>query len=190
LLVYSRDEFLGKEIWEIGLLNDEKDGSVAVRELQKTGFIYYEDLPIRAKQGSLSFSRQQVLKPEVIDLNKVIGEISNMLQRLISKDIRLFARLASKLNHIKADSGHLSHLIMNLVAKARDAMPYGGNLTIETQNFTVDKKLKKFNKRHIVKSAKAQPSRFACRKLKKLESFKEDNVFRQSQKKNDNVYSS
>lgn len=60
---------------------------------------------------SLAFSRQQVFKREVIDSNKVIREISNMLQRLISEDVQLVARLASKLNHIKADSGQLSHLI-------------------------------------------------------------------------------
>jgi len=97
----------------------------------------------------LAFSRQQVLKSETVNLNKVIGEVSNILQRLISKDIQLITRLNSKLGYVKADPGQLSHLVMNLVVNARDAMPHGGVLTIETKNFTIDKEFKEFAEQGI-----------------------------------------
>jgi signal transduction histidine kinase len=86
----------------------------------------------------LAFSRRQVLLPEVIDLNAVVVNVSTMLRWLIGEDIEVIIRLSPGLGHIKADPGQLEQVIMNLAVNARDAMPQGGQLTIETANVTLD----------------------------------------------------
>ncbi|MFL6210413.1 MAG: PAS domain S-box protein [Pyrinomonadaceae bacterium] len=86
----------------------------------------------------LAFSRKQVLQPKVIDLNAVVSELEKMLRRLIGEDIGLRTALAPTLGSIKADPGQIEQIIMNLVVNARDAMPQGGKLTIETQNVYLD----------------------------------------------------
>ncbi len=86
----------------------------------------------------LAFSRRQVLEPQVLDLNRVTGDLENMLRRLIGEDINLEKRLARDLGRVKADPGQLEQVIMNLVVNARDAMPLGGKITIETANATLD----------------------------------------------------
>ncbi len=85
-------------------------------------------------QQLLAFSRQQVLKPVVLNLNEVITETLNLLQRLIGEDVELAIALNSKTGRVNADPGQLSQIIMNLAVNARDAMPHGGKLTIETAN--------------------------------------------------------
>lgn len=119
---------------ELTLRRLKKDGTLRanIEEIKKAG----ERSALLTHQ-LLAFSRQQALKTEVIDLNRVISETSSMLRRLISKDIRLVARLSPDPSLVGADAGQLSHVIINLVANARDAMPQGGVLTIETSNFTV-----------------------------------------------------
>jgi PAS domain S-box-containing protein len=87
----------------------------------------------------LAFSRRQVLLPEVIDLNEVVVNVSTMLRWLIGEDIEVIIRLSPGLDRIKADPGQLEQVIMNLAVNARDAMPQGGQLTIETANVTLDK---------------------------------------------------
>jgi two-component system cell cycle sensor histidine kinase/response regulator CckA len=82
----------------------------------------------------LAFSRKQVLQPKVFDLNSVISELEKMLQRLIGEDIELRTVLGVEPGSVKADPGQIEQVIMNLVVNARDAMPYGGKLTIETKN--------------------------------------------------------
>jgi PAS domain S-box-containing protein len=86
----------------------------------------------------LAFSRRQVLLPEVIDLNLVVVNVSTMLRWLIGEDIEVIIRLSPGLGYIKADTGQLEQVLMNLAVNARDAMPHGGRLTIETANVVLD----------------------------------------------------
>ena len=86
----------------------------------------------------LAFSRQQPLEPKVLDLNIVVTELEKMLTRLIGEDIVLKSALAPSLGRVKADASQMEQVIMNLVVNARDAMPHGGKLTIETANIEVD----------------------------------------------------
>jgi two-component system, cell cycle sensor histidine kinase and response regulator CckA len=86
----------------------------------------------------LAFSRQQVLAPQVLDLNALVGNMEKMLKRLIGEHIELRAALAPELGAVKADAGQLEQVIVNLAVNARDAMPDGGRLTIETRNAQLD----------------------------------------------------
>jgi PAS domain S-box-containing protein len=82
----------------------------------------------------LAFSRQQVLQPRILDLNVVVSEIDDMLRRLIGEDVELVTTLAPGLGSVEADLGQIQQVIMNLAVNARDAMPQGGQLRIETSN--------------------------------------------------------
>jgi two-component system cell cycle sensor histidine kinase/response regulator CckA len=89
-------------------------------------------------QQLLAFSRKQVLQPRVLDLNAVLTNLDQMLQRLISEDIAMVAVPAPGLWRVYADPSQIEQVIMNLVFNARDAMPKGGKLTIETANVELD----------------------------------------------------
>jgi PAS domain S-box-containing protein len=82
----------------------------------------------------LAFSRRQVLHPKVVDLNEIVAGMETMLQRIIGDDISVGIRLAHDLAPIEADRAQIERVILNLAANARDAMPDGGVLTIETSN--------------------------------------------------------
>jgi signal transduction histidine kinase/ActR/RegA family two-component response regulator len=86
----------------------------------------------------LAFSRQQVLSPRIVDLNQAVQETEKMLRRLLGEDIQLVTRLDRGLFRVKVDPGQIDQVIMNLAINARDAMPRGGKLTIETQNVRLD----------------------------------------------------
>jgi PAS domain S-box-containing protein len=86
----------------------------------------------------LAFSRKQVLDPKVLDLNAVLTNIDRMLQRVIGEDIDLVTMPAPGLGRVKVDPGQIEQVIMNLAVNARDAMPQGGKLTIETANVELD----------------------------------------------------
>jgi PAS domain S-box-containing protein len=85
----------------------------------------------------LAFSRKQVVQPQVLNLNEVLGEVAKMLDRLIAKDISLLVTLSPSLWPVKADPGQLEQVILNLVVNSRDAMPQGGKLVIETKNVEI-----------------------------------------------------
>jgi PAS domain S-box-containing protein len=80
----------------------------------------------------LAFGRRQVLRPEVVDLNEVVGGIEKMLRRLIPENIELLTRPAASLRRVRIDPGQLEQVLVNLVVNARDAMPGGGRILVTT----------------------------------------------------------
>jgi len=89
----------------------------------------------------LAFSRQQVLQPQILDLNALVTDMGKMLKRLIGMHIELTTELAADLGQVKAEQSQIEQVILNLVVNARDAMPDGGKLLIETSNLDVDENL-------------------------------------------------
>jgi len=86
----------------------------------------------------LVFSRKQTVQPVVLDLNDVVQDLDKMLRRLIDKNIEMTMVPGKQTGRVKADSGYVGQVLMNLVVNARDAMPNGGKLTIATNNVTLD----------------------------------------------------
>jgi PAS domain S-box-containing protein len=104
-----------------------------LEEIKKAG-----DRAANLTRQLLAFGRKQILQPMPLNLNDVISDLNKMLRRLIGEDIRLAARLDLDLKKVKADPGQIEQVLVNLVVNARDAMPRGGNLTIETSNVQLD----------------------------------------------------
>jgi PAS domain S-box-containing protein len=94
----------------------------------------------------LAFSRRQISQPKVLDLNEVVGRSTKMLARVIGEDIEIATHLDAGLAPVKVDPVQVDQLLMNLVVNARDAMPQGGQLTIETANVALDEH---YSGRHI-----------------------------------------
>jgi PAS domain S-box-containing protein len=105
----------------------------AIEEIKKSG-----TRAAALTQQLLAFSRKQMLQPQILDLNGVVGDITTMLRRLIGENIRLQLRCQEDLWSVKADPHQLQQVIVNLVVNARDAMPAGGEIIIGTQNVEID----------------------------------------------------
>jgi PAS domain S-box-containing protein len=88
-------------------------------------------------QQLLAFSRRQISQPRPLDLNRMIEESAGMFRTLLGEDIEVATNLGSPLGHVLADPGQMHRVFMNLLANARDAMPNGGRLTIETMNVAI-----------------------------------------------------
>jgi two-component system cell cycle sensor histidine kinase/response regulator CckA len=121
------------------LLMDLAEGSPAredVREIRRAA-----DRAADLTRQLLAFSRRQVLQPRVLSLNAVVGEMQRMLGRLLAGDVALATRLDPSLGSVVADPGQIEQVVMNLAVNARDAMPRGGELTVETANEDLDPEL-------------------------------------------------
>jgi len=101
----------------------------AIDEIQKAG-----KRAATLTQQLLAFSRKQVLEPKILDLNAIVVDMEKMLRRLIGEDVELKFKMPPDLGKVKADRGQLEQVILNLAVNARDAMPRGGQLRIETEN--------------------------------------------------------
>jgi signal transduction histidine kinase/ActR/RegA family two-component response regulator len=101
----------------------------------------------------LAFSRKQVLEPREVNLNELVANLEKMLRRLIGTHINLFTKLDPHLGWVKADPGQIEQVVMNLSVNARDAMPEGGSLTIETAHIELDEA-------QIRQSAELRPGRY------------------------------
>jgi two-component system cell cycle sensor histidine kinase/response regulator CckA len=86
----------------------------------------------------LAFTRQQILYPRILDLNEVVKNLNNMLLRMIGEDVSLSFRPVVPLGSVRVDLGQIEQILMNLIVNARDAMPKGGEITIETSNVELD----------------------------------------------------
>jgi PAS domain S-box-containing protein len=104
-----------------------------LQEIKKAG-----DRAATLTRQLLAFSRKQVLQPKVVDLNSIVSDLEKMLKRLIYEDVELHTVLEPNLGYIKVDPGQIEQIIMNLTVNARDAMPQGGKLSIETKNTFLD----------------------------------------------------
>jgi PAS domain S-box-containing protein len=104
-----------------------------VREIRKAS-----DIASSLTKQMLAFSRMQMFQPKVLDLNDLVANIKKMLARLIGENIELVTFLGENLGRVKADPGQIEQVLLNLVVNARDAIPDGGRITIETSNVDLD----------------------------------------------------
>ncbi len=113
----------------LGKLPPESPHRTSIEEIKKAS-----DRASSLTRQLLAFSRKQILQPKVLDLNTLVSDLDKMLRRLISEDIDLLTITDPGLAKVKADPGQIDQVLLNLVVNARDAMPEGGKLTIETSN--------------------------------------------------------
>jgi signal transduction histidine kinase/CheY-like chemotaxis protein len=111
--------------------NDENHG--VVKEIKEAG-----ERAAALTTQLLAFSRKQLVEPKVFVVNQLVTNMEKMLRRLIGEDVEVSVRLEPELGSVKADIGHVEQVLLNLVVNARDAMPRGGLIVIETRNVTLD----------------------------------------------------
>lgn len=104
-----------------------------INEIQKSA-----DRAAGLTRQLLAFSRKQLINPQVLDLNIILGGMEKMIHRLIGENIEMRTSLAVDVHPVKADAGQIEQVIMNLAVNARDAMPSGGKVIIETDNITLE----------------------------------------------------
>lgn len=114
-------------------LGKENPLSEHAEEVEKAG-----QRAVSLTRQLLAFSRQQILTPAVLNLNALVTDMEKMLPRLIGEDIALSTKLDPEIGRVKADQGQIEQVVMNLAVNARDAMPHGGKLVIETANVEFD----------------------------------------------------
>ena len=121
---------------ELVLMSLTKDDPLRedVEEIKKAG-----DRATALTRQLLAFSRKQVLQPMVLNLNTVLADTDKMLRRLIGEDLEIATILEQELGNVNIDPGQMEQVVMNLAINARDAMPGGGKLTIETSNVDLDR---------------------------------------------------
>ena len=102
-------------------------------EIRKAG-----DRASQITRQLLAFSRKQILQPRVIDVNALVADLEKMLRRVVYEHVQMVTRLAPDVGRIRADPTQIEQVLVNLAVNARDAMPKGGTLTIETANATLD----------------------------------------------------
>ena len=112
--------------------------SAALNEILKAG-----ESAAALTQQLLAFSRRQVIKPAIIDINTIVRDTESLLRRLIGEDIELVTRLATHLGAVRSDPGQIQQMIVNLAVNSRDAMPNGGSLYLETSNVNLDEGYRK-----------------------------------------------
>jgi PAS domain S-box-containing protein len=105
----------------------------AIEEIRKAG-----ERAAGLTRQLLAFSRKQILEPKALDLNEIVHHIQELLSRLIGEDIQVMMNLDPALGTVRADAGQIEQVIMNLAVNARDAMPRGGHLSLETANVELD----------------------------------------------------
>ena len=103
----------------------------------------------------LGFSRKQTIRPKILDLNAVVKDVEKMLRRLIGEDVDFRTNADPSLKQVKADRGQIEQVLINLAVNARDAMPRGGTLLIETANVDLDEI-------HIQQHPYASPEPMSC----------------------------
>jgi PAS domain S-box-containing protein len=121
---------------EVTLHKLDRDSPIytSVEEVKKAG-----ERATALTRQLLAFSRKQVLQPKVLDLNEVVVGMDRMLRRMIGEDVDLVTRLTPELDRVECDPGQVEQIIMNLVINARDAMPEGGRVLLETANVVFDR---------------------------------------------------
>jgi two-component system cell cycle sensor histidine kinase/response regulator CckA len=121
-------------------------GDLSPGDRRRTEVEDIEEAALRAASLThqlLAFSRQQVLEPQVVDLNRVVTELEPMARRLVQENIAVELRLAGDLHRVTADRHQLDQVILNLVLNACDAMPVGGTVLIETSNVILDEEFRR-----------------------------------------------
>jgi len=125
----------------LGTLDEEDPMREDIESISRVG-----NRAVNLVKQLLAFSRRQILVPKTLNLNEVIKDVEKMLQRLIGEDIELITITPPDLCNVKADPVQIEQIILNLAVNARDAMPDGGKLIIETANITLDKAYCKLGK--------------------------------------------